>query len=161
THIRYPSMQAADFAIVKDGRAGELKFTIAIRRSSAQGMPFASRSVPRRTNSLSTMFLVLSHERDGPLRYRLAARLETMPSSPSSAAALETRVAPGIGPDRRSSGLARLQEHPIAGETVNDYVRPPCPLIVLPVRAPFVYSPIFYFSVRFVAPSMRRLFVAR
>ena len=35
------------------------------------------------------MFLVLSHERDRPLRYRLAARLDTMPSSPSSAAALK------------------------------------------------------------------------
>jgi hypothetical protein len=37
-------------------------------------------------NSLSTMFLVLSHEREGPLRYLLATRFETMPSSPSSAA---------------------------------------------------------------------------
>ncbi len=42
-----------------------------------------------RMNSLSTIFLVLSHERDRPLRYRLAARLDTMPSSPSSAAALK------------------------------------------------------------------------
>jgi hypothetical protein len=31
----------------------------------------------------STMFLVFSHERDGPLRYRLFVRLEKISSSPS------------------------------------------------------------------------------
>jgi hypothetical protein len=36
--------------------------------NSAQGTPSESRSVPRRMNSLSTLFLVLSHDRDRPLR---------------------------------------------------------------------------------------------
>jgi hypothetical protein len=49
--------------------------------SSAQGIPSASRSVPSRMHSLSTIFLVLSHERDCPLRYRLPTRFETMPTS--------------------------------------------------------------------------------
>jgi hypothetical protein len=57
--------------------------------SSAQGTPSEFRSVPRRMNSLSNMFLIFSHERDGPLRYRPAARLETMPSKPRSATALK------------------------------------------------------------------------
>jgi hypothetical protein len=35
-------------------------------------------------NSLSTSFLVLSHERDGPLRYRLVTRFETIPPCPIS-----------------------------------------------------------------------------
>jgi hypothetical protein len=55
-------------------------------------MPLSSTSVPRRMNSPSTMFLVLSQLLEGPPRYRLLVRLETMPSSPSSAACLKNRV---------------------------------------------------------------------
>jgi hypothetical protein len=51
-----------------DRWTGKLQISILLPSQPSPGMPLSSTSVPRRTNSLSTRFLIFSQLRDGPPR---------------------------------------------------------------------------------------------